>query len=173
MDFNKVLNYRKSIRSFTSEQLTDTQILELKNSVLKVPSAKSIYPWKLYFVTNKEKIEALSKFKSSSDFIKQAPLHVVVAADTSLSDMWIEDCSIVATYLLLKAVDLGLSACWLQVRNRPHNDKISARQYISNLIDLPESFDIECVIAIGYPKSEPSPHDVHYTESNDKFVDIK
>ncbi|MGI6478052.1 MAG: nitroreductase family protein [Salinivirgaceae bacterium] len=173
MEFGKVLNYRKSIRSFTNEQLTDTQILELKNSVFKAPSAKAIYPWKLYFVTNEEKIDKLSKFKSSSGFIKQAPLHVVVTADTNLSDMWVEDCSIVATYLLLKAVDLGLGACWLQVRNRPHNDKISAQQYISNLLDLPESLGIECVIAIGYPKSEPSPHDVHYTERNDKFVDIK
>ncbi len=173
MEFDKVLNYRKSIRSFTNEQLTDTQILELKNSVLKVPSAKSIYPWKLYFVTNREKIEALSRFKGSSGFIKQAPLHVVVTADTSISDMWVEDCSIVATYLLLKAVDLGLGACWLQVRNRPHNDKISARQYISNLLNLPESIDIECVIAIGRPKSEPVPHDVQYNQNSDKFVDIK
>ncbi|HPW66728.1 MAG TPA: nitroreductase family protein [Salinivirgaceae bacterium] len=172
MDFNKVLNHRRSVRSFTNEQLTDSQILELKNSVLKVPSAKSIYPWKLYFITNKEKIEILSRFKSSSGFIKQAPLHVVVTADTSLSDMWIEDCSIVATYLLLKAVDLGLGACWLQVRNRQHNDKISARQYILNHLDLSETFGIECIIAIGHPESEPVPHYEQHTNNKYKIVDI-
>ena len=172
MEFDLLANRRKSIRSFSEEKLNEQQISELKETILKVPSAKAIFPWRCYFVTNKEKIKTLSNFKSSSDFIAKAPLLVVITADTSLSDMWIEDCSIVGTYLLLKAVEMQLGACWVQVRNRQHNDTTSARRFIMEQIDIPESHGIASVIAIGYPETEP---EIRTGKSGmkHKFIDIQ
>lgn len=173
MKFDIIANLRKSVRSFTEQKLSEQQINELKETILKVPSAKSIFPWRCYFITNQEKIETLSKFKGSgSGFIKNAPLLVVITADTNLSDMWIEDCSIVGTYLLLKAVDMQLGACWVQVRNRQHDDTTSARRFIMDHVDIPESHGIASIIAIGYPKSEP---EIRAPKSgmNHKFIDIQ
>ncbi|MDD2564066.1 MAG: nitroreductase family protein, partial [Salinivirgaceae bacterium] len=137
MEFDVIANLRKSIRSFTEQKLNEQQISELKETILKVPSAKAIFPWRCYFITNEEKIATLSKFKGSgSGFIKNAAILIIITADTSLSDMWIEDCSIVGTYLLLKAVDMQLGACWVQVRNRQHDDTTSARRFIMDQVDI-------------------------------------
>ncbi len=174
MDFEQIINHRRSVRSFTSEPLTQEQLEALKSAVLKVPSAKAIFPWRFYFITNREKIVQLSAMKATgASFIANAPLVVLVAADTTLSDMWIEDCSIAATYLLLKAVDMGLAACWVQVRNRQHNDKISARRYILQCMDLPESYGICCLVAIGNPAVETEPHNNSRQKLKYKIVDIK
>jgi nitroreductase len=174
MDFEHILNHRRSIRTFTEEKLTEKQLIELKEAILRVPSAKAVFPWRFYFITNEEKIEILSHLKpNGSAFIQKAPLIVVVTADTSLSDMWIEDCSIAATYLLLKAVDMGLGACWVQVRNRQHNDKISARRFVMQHLDIPESYGISCVIAIGHPDKESEPHDQSRHKLHYKIVDIQ
>ncbi len=174
MDFEHIVNNRRSVRTFADIKLTDEQITALKEALLRVPSAKAIFPWRFYFITNDEKIETLSQLKPhGAAFIQKAPLIVVVTADTSLSDMWIEDCSIAATYLLLKAVDLGLGACWVQVRNRQHNDKMSARRFIMQHLDIPESYAIACVVAIGHPKKEAEPHDQSRHKFHYKIVDIQ
>ncbi|HON18501.1 MAG TPA: nitroreductase family protein [Salinivirgaceae bacterium] len=174
MDFNDVILQRRSVREFLPKPLTTEQIAELKETILKVPSAKAIFPWRIYFITNKQKIEQLAKLKpTGASFIQEAPLVVLVAADSSLSDMWIEDCSIAATYLLLKAVDLGLGACWVQVRNRQHDDRISARRYILQTMDLPESFGICCLIAIGYPRETDEDPSTYRRDLSYKIVDIQ
>ena len=167
MEFDLITNQRRSIRSFSDEKITEQQLSELKKTILKVPSAKAIFPWRCYFITNKEKIEALSKFKEhGAKFIKNAPLLVVVTADTSLSDMWIEDCSIVGTYLLLKAVDLNLGACWVQVRNRQHDDTTSARRYLMQHLNIAASHGVACIIAIGHAASDHEPHNETRTKIN-------
>ena len=174
MEFEKIINNRRSVRTFTSQKLSEHQISELKSAVLKVPSAKAIFPWRFYFITNEKKIETLSRLKpNGASFIQKAPLIVVACADTSLSDMWIEDCSIASTYLLLKAVDLGLGACWVQVRNRQHDDKMSARRFMMEHLDIPESYGICCVIAIGYAENESEPHNDKRDKLSYKIVDIQ
>ena len=43
---------------------------------------------------------------------------MVVAVDAAESDCFVEDASIAAAFMQLQATELGLGACWIQVRNR-------------------------------------------------------
>ena len=87
-------------------------------------------------------------------FLQGAPLAVVVAADPKKSDVWVEDCSIAATFLQLAAEDMGLGSCWIQIRNRPHPSGISAGDYVKRTCSLPEHLDVDSIIALGYPAEE-------------------
>ena len=49
---------------------------------------------------------------------KNAPLGVVVCADSSKCDVWVEDASIATIFLHLAATSMGLGSCWLQIRKR-------------------------------------------------------
>jgi nitroreductase len=154
-----ILRDRRSIRKY-KEEIIDEQIIEqLKEAALRSPSSRGINPWRFLFITDREKLEVLSRAKKSgSGFLKGAALGVVILAQDERSDVWIEDCSIASIILQLAGHSLGLGSCWIQIRNRMHNDSQSSEDYIRKALDLPEGSKVECMIAFGYPDEIKEPH---------------
>lgn len=72
--------------------------------------------------------------------------------------MWIEDCSIAALIVHLAAADLGLGSCWIQLRRRDHDDRMSAVEFVRQGLAIPGKLMVEAMIAIGYPKEEKTGH---------------
>ncbi len=87
-----------------------------------------------------------------------APLAIVIAADPSVSDVWIEDSSIAAITVQLAAEQLGLKSCWAQLRLRAHDEETSASEYVRQLVGLPEGMEVPIVIAVGHPGESKSGH---------------
>jgi nitroreductase len=154
-----ILQARRSIRTYKSERL-EAQIIEtLKEAVLRAPSSRGINPWEFIFVDNPELLATLSKAKEhGSEFLDQAALGVVVCGDETKSDVWVEDCSIAAIILQLVAQSLGLGTCWIQIRNRQHDNSTTSEQYIQQMLNLPAHLKVECIISIGYPAETKKPH---------------
>lgn len=157
--FLDLIRTRRSIRQFQDRPVEAEKIDILVESVLRAPSGKGVNPWSFVVVTDPGTIKALSKAKpSGATFLANAPLAIVVCADPSKTDVWIEDASIASIYLHLAATDLGLGSCWIQIRERKHDDKTSAGEYVSRLLGLPEGMVVHTMIAIGYAKEEKAPH---------------
>ena len=105
----ELLRKRRSIRLFKKERISPAHIDALREAVLRSPSSRGIQPWKFWFVQDPDLIGKLSRAKESgSAFLKGAPLAVVVCGDETMSDVWIEDCSVAAVIVHLAAVSLGL-----------------------------------------------------------------
>jgi nitroreductase len=103
-------------------------------------------------VDDKELLARLSRSKEhGSDFLKNAPLAIVVCADEAKSDVWVEDCSISAILLQMTALSLGLGSCWIQIRKRKHDNRRSSEEYIRETLSLPEYLKVASIIAIGHP----------------------
>jgi len=153
---------RRSHRKFEERPIEQEKIDSLLQTVLMAPAGKRANEWQFYVVTDKEKALKLSECKQfGAAFVKEAPLNIVVTADTSKSDVWIEDCSIAAIYLQLAAEDLGLGSCWSQVRQRASmTEGVMAEDYIKELLGIPEGFAVECIISIGYPADERQPYNL-------------
>ena len=146
-----VLEKRRSIRKFKSTPVEPEKIQALIEAAVRTPTSRGRNPWEFIVVTEPDLLPKLAKAKAhGSAFLAEAPLAVVVAADTSKSDAWVEDCSIAAFVLQLVAEELGLGSCWVQIRMRPHDDKLSADDYVRGLFNLPETHHVECIIGIGY-----------------------
>jgi nitroreductase len=92
-----------------------------------------------------------------SEFIENAPLAIIVCADSTKSDVWIEDCSIAAIILQLTAQSEGLGSCWAQIRNRQHDYEKTAESYVQELLVLPEHIKVECILGIGHPAELKNP----------------
>lgn len=147
----KLYYKRRSIRKFDGEMVIPGAIEKLKQSALLAPSAKNIKPWEFIFVENKKLIEGLSKSKDGgSAFLKGAPLAIVVTGDTDKSDMWIEDCSIAATYMMLEAEAMDLGCCWIQIRGRSI-DGSSSEDYVRELLDIDDNMGVLNILAVGWP----------------------
>lgn len=154
-----ILRDRRSIRRYKDVKIDEEIIEQLKEAALRSPSSRGFNPWRFLFITNEEKLQTLSLAKESgSGFLKGASLGVVVLALEKESDVWIEDCSIASIILQLAGQSLGLGSCWIQIRNRMHNDGQTSEDYIKKALNLPESMRVECMIGFGYPDEEKAPH---------------
>jgi len=129
----------------------------LLKSALLAPSSRSRRPWEFIAVTDKELLKKLSKAREhSSSFIENAPLGIVVVADPEKCDVWIEDASIASIIIQLTAQSLGLGSCWIQIRERFHSGNLKAEDYVKEVLGIPSNYNVECMIAVGYPAEAKS-----------------
>lgn len=153
--FLDLLRKRRSIRQYEAKPIAQSDVDQLIESMLRSPSSRSLNPWHFVVVTETDTIAELAKSKPhGATFVKNAPLAIVVCADPSVSDVWVEDCSIAALNVHLAATDIGLGSCWIQIRERQYDDSLSSEEYVRKVLDLKESMRVEAIIAIGYPKED-------------------
>ncbi len=153
-----ILRKRRSVRRYKDEEIGSEIVEQLKEAALRSPTSRNFRPWRFIFITDRDKLEALSQAKpSGSGFLKGARLGVVVCAAENESDVWIEDCSIASILLQLCGQSLGLGSCWIQIRKRMHSDSHTSEDYVKGLLGLPEKMRVESMIAFGYPDEEEEP----------------
>jgi nitroreductase len=153
-----LIRARRSIRTFTSQPV-DNQLVELLvETLLRAPTSRNINPWQFIVVDDRDLLLSLSKAKQhGSAFLKGAPLGIVVCADSTRSDVWVEDCSIASILLQMAAQSLGLGSCWIQIRKRDHTSELTSEAYIQQLLGLPEHITVESMIAVGHPAETRTP----------------
>lgn len=158
MTMLELIRKRRSIRTYTDESI-DRQTLELLvETLLRAPSSRNNRPWEFIVVDDRDLLQKLSLSKAhGSTFLKGSPLGIVVCADSTKSDVWVEDCSIAAILVQMTAESLGLGSCWIQIRQRPHDADSSAEAYVQQLLGLPEYVRVESIISIGHPQERRPP----------------
>lgn len=161
MNLDQVIRKRRSVRNFSDQALTKEEINALAETALMAPSAVNYRPVELIIVTDPEKINQLASFKTHyAQFIDQAPVAFIVIGDSrKLERTIVQDTSIVTTQLMLKAIDLGLGSCWVNVPGGEHEDGRPADQVLRDWFDIPDHYYINAVIPVGHPVTEPEPRD--------------
>lgn len=157
--FMSLIRKRRTIRRYLEKDLEDEKISMLIEAALRAPSSRDLQPWEFIVVTDRDSLDNLSRAKPhGASFLRNAPLGIVVCADPDRSDTWIEDSSIASIFIQLAAESLGFGNCWIQIRDRVHDDTKTAEEYISELLGIPKKMRVEAIIAIGYPDDRKQPH---------------
>ncbi len=157
--FLDLISTRRSIRKFKDRPVEKEKIDILMEAALRSPSSRGLNPWQFIVIDKPPLLEKLSKAKPhGAHFLKDAPLGIVVCADASKSDVWVEDASIASVFIHLAAHDIGLGSCWIQIRKRDHDGTISADAYIKDLLNIPDTIRIESIMALGYPDETKKIH---------------
>jgi nitroreductase len=169
----ELLQQRRSVRTYKPQPVEPEKIATLSEALLRAPTSRNFQPCEFVLVDDPKKLQQLATAKShGTSFFASAPLAVVIAADPTVSDVWVEDCSIAAIIVQLAAESLGLKSCWAQLRLRKHDDKTSASEFVRQLAGLPEGMEVPMVIAVGYPdgdvpghpREELSDKKIHYNQ---------
>ena len=156
--FSELIKSRRSHRSFTDELLNGDDVKLLLRAGLMAPSSKGLHSYEFIVVEDKQMLAALSQCKAvGSDFLSGAPLAIVVLADPRISDVWIEDASVAAMNILLQAEDLGLGACWIQLRDRQDAEGQPTEDIVKSLLAIPDEMRAVCMIAVGHKGMERKP----------------
>ena len=146
-----LLYNRRSIRKFKPAAVEEQKIETMIQSLLLSPSGKNKKPWRFILITDPDIIAATSGCKPhGAAALKSAPLVIAVIADTEGSDVWIEDCSIASIIVQLTAESIGLSSCWVQIRQRMTADGGSSGDYLREPLKLKNNETVESLIAAGY-----------------------
>ena len=110
--FKDLVQLRRSHRKFTDEEISAEDVRLILRAALMSPTSKSQRAWQFVVVDDPMDIEKLSDAKDlGAQFLKNAPLVVVVLGDPLQNDCWVEDGSIAAISMQLQAEDLGLGSC--------------------------------------------------------------
>jgi nitroreductase len=157
--FFEQIRTRRSIRKFTNQPVETEKIDYLMEAALRAPSSRDFKPWRFIVVDQPVLLEKLAGAKPhGASFLKGAPLGIVVCGDSSASDVWVEDTAIAATFIHLAAHSLGLGSCWIQIRKRDHSPEITADDFVKDLLNIPQTFMVASIIAIGYPDETKQGH---------------
>ena len=157
--FLPLIQNRRSIRKYQDKAVEETTIDLIVEALLQAPTSMGNNSWEFVVVTDTELLGQLSRAKPhGATFLKTAPLGIVVCGDPQISDVWIENSSIASIYIHLAAASLNLGSCWIQIRERQHDDTQSAEAYIADVLGLPAHVRVLSIIAIGYPDESKTPH---------------
>ncbi|MCM1522417.1 MAG: nitroreductase family protein [Muribaculaceae bacterium] len=172
MNIHELLIKRRSIRRYTPEKIDADSVRLILEAALLSPTSKSARAWTPVVVENPEIIASMAGCKAAGAVsLKSAPLAVVMAVDSTKSEAWIEDASIAAFAMQLQAADLGLGSCWIQVWNRYTPDGVPSEEYIRELLGIPETSPVLCVLTFGHPAEERKTQDTEKLKWENIHID--
>ena len=149
VDFETVINTRRSIREYSDRKVSDEDILKILKSAMQAPGSRlGAEPWEFVVVKNKDTLKELGEIKPR---VSNAPVAIVLVANIERSfykSVWQQDMGAAAENMLLEAVNLGLGALWNGVA--PDEERMAK---IGEIIGIDDMGDLKpyCIITIGYP----------------------
>ena len=175
MDFDKVLEQRHSVRSYTNKVPDLKDIIRIMNAGRLGPFAGNICTVRFILVTDKSTKEKLAEAAHEQKFIAKAPYLIVVyslldriaGAYGSRGEIYArQQAGAVIENMLLKTTDLGLASCWVGAFDE---------QKVESAIQVPrsetKSVKIEAILPIGYKegkkkveRKKPDVHEIAFME---------
>lgn len=151
-----LLMKRRSIRKYKQEPVEAEKLEKIMQAALLSPSSRGKNPWEFVVVQNPETLNELGKCRHPKQaFLPETPAAIVVLGDTSITDVWVEDCSITMTIMQLEAELLGLGSCWIQIRNRmAQGETQTSNNLVKELLHIPAQYDVLAILALGVPGEE-------------------
>lgn len=150
-NLHNLLLTRHSIRRYKDEPVDACDVRTILEAALLAPSSKSGRPWQFVVVEDKEMLARMAECKQfGTKPISTAAFAVVVAVDSTKSDVYVEDATCAALLMHLQAADLGLGSCWIQVRNRFAADGEDSETVIRELLGIPDDISVECIVTFGH-----------------------
>ncbi len=143
---------RRSIRSFTDQQVSDEQIKTLLEAAMAAPSANNKQPWHFIVVRDQADREALVEAHPYARMSREASAVIIPCGEPALSNnssYWVQDLAAATENILLAAVGLGLGAVWCGVYS--NNERVTA---VRKVLSIPEDIMPFCLIPVGYPNEE-------------------
>lgn len=153
MEFNELIRYRESVRSYDPERPVEDKILDrILDAGRIAPSASNRQPWKFVLVSSKE---MLAKVKACylRPWFQDAP-HILVLV-SYIKESWIRaydsynsieiDAAIAMDHMILAATNEGLGTCWIAAFNP---------DILKKALLLKDHEVVFAITPLGYPRSD-------------------
>lgn len=153
--FKKLALSRQSCRDFNDKPLDKKTVEEIASIAMLAPSACNSQPWKMYLVTEKDKVSAVAKSlqdRGHNSFADGAKAFIVISEkDATLkesistrfrSDHFVKyDIGELTAYITLAAESMGVKSCIIGWINQ---------DALKTAINMPDGEVSNIVVALGY-----------------------
>ena len=156
MDFLQLAAARKSVRNYLDKPVPDEMIKQLLEAARMAPSAGNLQAWHFYVIKNKEVQKEVFDKCYPVQWIKKAPVLIVVAADRNKSSSrymergaelyCFQDTAAAIQNILLCAKSLGLGSCWIGA---------FSEKAMTEILHLGKDVRPVAILPIGYAAEEP------------------
>lgn len=149
---------RRSVRRFLRKPVEPEQIQELLKAAFSAPTAKNLRQTEFIVVEHRETAVHLAAATPYAGFAQHAPLIIAVCYNTAAARRFQEDCAMAAENIYLEAAAQGLGACYIQIADGTEAQAGPPEAYVKQLLGVPDTHRVLCLMAIGSPETPPAPH---------------
>ena len=149
VDFEQIINTRRSIREYEGRQVSDDDILKILKAAMQAPGSRlGAEPWEFVVIKNKKTLAKIGEIKPR---VTNAPVAIVLVANIERAfykTVWQQDMGAACENMLLEAVNLGLGGLWNGVA--PDEERMAK---IGEIIGIDDITDLKpySIVTVGYP----------------------
>ena len=149
VEFEEIINTRRSIREYQDREVDDGDILKILKAGMQAPGSRlGAEPWEFVVIKNKDTLMELAEIKPR---VKTAPVAIVLVANIERAfykTVWQQDMGAACENMLLEAVNLGLGALWNGVA--PEEERM---EKIAKIIGIDDITNLKpySIVTVGYP----------------------
>lgn len=167
MKFEELAKARFSVRNFSDRVVEKEKLDKILEAGRLAPTAKNQQPQRIYVLQSEEALEKLSTLTHCGYGAK-----TVLVFTYNQEEDWknplengvrsgIEDVSIVATYIMLQAIELGVYSTWCNYFSNTELEK---------MINIPENEKVVLIMPIGYKAENVQPTPAHKVSKELKTI---
>ena len=153
METFEVIKKRRSVREYTSEDISEDLLRKIIQAGAMAPSAHNKQPWQFIIVRdNKIQKELMLDGEWRGQLVK-APVVVAVCFDAK-NPYGSIDAALASENIVIAASSEGIGSC---VLTSYWPDKQEAKNYneIKKILKVPDSLEVLLLITLGYPAENP------------------
>lgn len=163
----KLMETRRSIRQFKQKSIPQHTIESCVSAARLAPSARNLQPLEFVFIDNESLVKEIFPLLKWAGYIhpdgnpekgSEPVSYLIVLVNKEICDKnYKYDAGAAIENFILSSWAHGIGSCWLLSVNR---------KKLREILNISEKFEIDSVIALGYPDEEPVVVD---TDENIKY----
>jgi len=156
MSLYELILSRRSIRQFKQEPIARETLQKFVNAARMAPSGANRQPLEFVVVDEDQIKNELFPSLKWAGYISprgnpnpghEPTAYIIVLVNTTIRAKGFEwDAGAAIDHIILTAWEEGIGSCWLAS---------IAREHIRKTFQIPENFQIDSVVALGYPAEQP------------------
>jgi nitroreductase len=144
MNISEAIRFKRAIRSFSGQAISQENILTILNAGRRAQSSKNTQPWNFIAITDRIMLVKLSECGTFAGHLARAAMGVaIIHLDPGEKFQLMFDIGQAAAYMQLAAWELGIGSCIASIYQP---DK--ARE----LLKFPDDMVLCIAISFGYPQ---------------------
>jgi len=140
MDLFEAIATRASVRSLKAVDIPDGDLERILDAGRRAPSGRNTQPIEFIVVRDPDTIKGLAKAQGC---IADVSTVILVAADPSKSEFWLEDIAAATTNMLLAITALGYASVWIE------GTLLRAEADHRKLLGVPEELRLMVALPVG------------------------
>jgi nitroreductase len=170
MNISKAITKRRTIRKYKQHEIPEELLKNLVNAARLAPSAMNKQPLEYVIINNAELREQIFENVRWAGYIaprgnpqkgERPTAYILILIRKDLKTAYTcHDIGASAQNIMLQAIEYDIGSCWIGSLNR---------EKIGEILSVPEKYEVDTLIALGYKDEEAEYFDSDETIKYDKI----